>query len=249
MCLCIVPEKLVALICAHNEAATIGRLIESLKKARERRREGGHFAWVPLFSDVLVVDDGSKDRTAFVARQAGASVIRLPKNVGKATAFFAGVKKAHELHAEILVTLDADLKPVTASQVKKLVDGVRVWKRQMAIGTVVGDAYFMSGQRAILMRALQPLINGNPKWNQYFGVENGKVVQHRRYGLETALDYLVRKNRGVVDTRFETRRVAGVKTSTDEQAGQSAKIIGLFVERRKKADLLRAARKNRFLHK
>jgi putative flippase GtrA len=58
--------------------------------------------------DVLVIDDGSDDDTAEVARQRGASVLRLAWNCGHGVALRAGYRAAWEHGARYIATLDAD---------------------------------------------------------------------------------------------------------------------------------------------
>jgi len=57
---------------------------------------------------VIVVDDGSTDRTAAIARLAGAEVIRFEENSGKARAMMAGFARARELGCFAVVVLDGD---------------------------------------------------------------------------------------------------------------------------------------------
>jgi len=57
---------------------------------------------------VIVVDDGSKDNTADVARLAGAEVIRIDENQGKAHALLLGLKRAREFGCRVAVTFDGD---------------------------------------------------------------------------------------------------------------------------------------------
>lgn len=57
---------------------------------------------------VLVVDDGSKDRTAEVAREAGAEVVRLEVNSGKGTALRVALEAARERGWTWMVAMDAD---------------------------------------------------------------------------------------------------------------------------------------------
>ena len=57
---------------------------------------------------VIVVDDGSQDRTAEIAKLAGADVIRLDENTGKAYALLLGLKRARDLGCSAAVTLDGD---------------------------------------------------------------------------------------------------------------------------------------------
>lgn len=59
-------------------------------------------------SHVIVVDDGSHDRTAPLAEAAGAVVVRLPVNSGKAEAMNAGFRRAREFGPAAIVCLDGD---------------------------------------------------------------------------------------------------------------------------------------------
>jgi glycosyltransferase involved in cell wall biosynthesis len=84
-----------AVVPAYNEARTVGGVVRSL------REHAPHF-------DVLVVDDGSTDRTADLARRAGARVLRLPFNLGIGGAVQAGFVFAQENGYSFLVQVDAD---------------------------------------------------------------------------------------------------------------------------------------------
>jgi glycosyltransferase involved in cell wall biosynthesis len=57
---------------------------------------------------VLVVDDGSQDRTAAEAREAGAEVVQHERNQGKGVALMTGFKWARERRFEAVITMDAD---------------------------------------------------------------------------------------------------------------------------------------------
>jgi glycosyltransferase involved in cell wall biosynthesis len=58
--------------------------------------------------EVVVVDDGSSDRTAEVAAQAGARVIRHPRTLGVGAAFHSALVHGIENGADVIATLDAD---------------------------------------------------------------------------------------------------------------------------------------------
>lgn len=80
---------------AFNEAAGIGRVLEGIRAVEPR---------LP----VLVVDDGSTDGTAAIARHAGAHVVRLPFNMGYGVALQTGYKYALREGHDCVVQLDGD---------------------------------------------------------------------------------------------------------------------------------------------
>ena len=93
------PEgrRLAVVLPAYNEASNIGPVLRSLP------RQLGDLAVVPI-----VVSDGSTDRTASEAREAGALVTELPINRGGGLALRVGYELALQLDAEIVVAMDAD---------------------------------------------------------------------------------------------------------------------------------------------
>lgn len=84
-----------AIIPAFNEARRIAPVIEGVM---------AHLA--P--GDVLVVDDGSTDDTAVVARRAGARVFRFERNAGKGFALREGFSTAIQEGYDFVIVLDAD---------------------------------------------------------------------------------------------------------------------------------------------
>lgn len=87
-----VNKNILALIPAYNEAKKIGPVVELTRQ----------------YLPVLVVDDGSKDDTHAVAAQAGAQVVRHPKNQGKGAALKTGYRWALDNGFDAVVMLDAD---------------------------------------------------------------------------------------------------------------------------------------------
>ena len=83
---------------ALNEEATIAGVLGRIP----RQIEG--VADVRL----LVVDDGSTDRTAELARQAGAVVVSHPHNLGVGAAFSTGIEQVLTMGADVIVNMDAD---------------------------------------------------------------------------------------------------------------------------------------------
>jgi glycosyltransferase involved in cell wall biosynthesis len=93
--------KLLAVVApARDEEATIGALLERVASVR-----------VPGYElRPIVVDDGSTDRTAELARKRGAVVVRHPHNRGLGAAVRTGLRAAVETGASTIAYLDADLE-------------------------------------------------------------------------------------------------------------------------------------------
>ena len=83
------------IIPAHNEAAHIGSVLERTKNYVKGQR-------------IIVVDDGSRDRTADEAKKHGVAVLRQVINLGKGAALRTGSVYASRKGAETLVFMDSD---------------------------------------------------------------------------------------------------------------------------------------------
>ena len=79
---------------AHNEERAIGGVIDDLHE------EG--------WRDVIVVDDGSRDRTAEIAEKKGAKVLVHSSNLGLGAALRTGLKEALKRGGDCAVTFDSD---------------------------------------------------------------------------------------------------------------------------------------------
>ncbi len=87
--------RIVAIVPAFNEAGAIGDVVDSI------RATSASF-------DVVVIDDGSVDDTAAIARSHGAAVVTLPYNIGIGGAVQTGFKYALERGYDVAVRLDGD---------------------------------------------------------------------------------------------------------------------------------------------
>jgi len=174
------PERITAVVPAYNEEPTIGAVVALLC---------AH----PLVGEVVVVSDGSTDRTAHEARQAGARVIELPENLGKGAALRAGVAATK---ADVVLFLDADLIGLTHEHIDNLLSPVVDGNVEMAVGLFDGGrrstelaqsiAPFLSGQRAVRRTMLE-------------GIND---LDEAGFGAEVALTRFAKKNGNRVSEVF-----------------------------------------------
>lgn len=168
--------KITALIPAFNEEKTIGKIV-TLLYARED------------IDMVLVVDDGSADRTAELAENSGAIVLQHSENQGKGAAIQAGIDF---VSTDLFLFLDGDLVGLKDRHITRLLEPVLAGNADMSVGIFNEGRFFsdlaqkitpdLSGQRVIKVDILQ-------------GIEDLKEVG---YGVELILNRYV-KSRGKVE--------------------------------------------------
>ena len=138
----------VAIVPALNEEHTISRVIDEL-----RAFDGG--------LDVVVIDDGSADRTSDVAAAKGAYVLQLPFNLGIGGAVQTGFKFAFEHGYDIAVRVDGDGQH-DPSQLGLILEPVLRGDADIAVGSrfAAGDAgYKSSRSRRIGIRILAAVVS------------------------------------------------------------------------------------------
>lgn len=81
---------------AFNECDVIGDVIKQIRIV---------VGVIDEFHEIIVIDDGSADNTAQIARNAGAAVIQHPYNIGNGAAIKTGIRAAQ---GSVLITLDGD---------------------------------------------------------------------------------------------------------------------------------------------
>lgn len=116
-----IGERTIAVVPAYNESGAIGKVI------------GEIHAFDASF-DVIVVDDASTDDTAAVAEAHGATVLRLPFNVGIGGAVQTGFRYALAEGYETAVRLDGDGQH-DASELPKLLDPLERGEADFVIGS------------------------------------------------------------------------------------------------------------------
>jgi glycosyltransferase involved in cell wall biosynthesis len=187
--------QVAVVIPARNEADRVGATVAAA-------------ATLPAASEIVVVDDGSRDGTAAVARRAGASVLRHARNRGKAAAMETGAEAVRLLDqrdgaSRLLLFLDADLGDTAAAAgplITPVADGeadmtIAVFSARVKIG---GHGLVVGLSAAGIRRAtgwtpIQPL-NGQRCLSRAafdaatplargFGVETAMSIDLKRQGL------------------------------------------------------------------
>ena len=173
-------ETVGIIIPAFNEEDRIGSTIHALKK-------------ISCVDTILVIDDGSKDSTSEIAKDAGTEVLKLDKNLGKGNALKKGLET---IKTTIIAFVDADIGE-TAIEIEKLILPILEGRADVTIGKIpfvpgkggfgivkkfsrfalekltgIGLESVLSGQRCFRKEIM------NPKFLKYnrFGIEFGMTV-------------------------------------------------------------------------
>ncbi len=130
--------RLVVIIPAYNEEKNISQVISGVKKYTD---------------NIIVIDDGSKDKTYQIALKNGAKVYRHLINRGLGGALGTGIKAALLEGADIIVTLDADgqhdpeeipklLKPIISREADIVIGSRFLRNQKMPIFRKAGNYFF-----------------------------------------------------------------------------------------------------------
>lgn len=173
---------------AYNEEFMLPKTITSLREIQD-------------ISEIIVVDDGSKDRTTDMALHSADQVITLPKNQGKGEALRQGCEAAK---GDVFLFLDSDLGnsavlaryllyPVLRGNADMSIAIFPPPAQKAGFGLVKGLARKgirqmtgfhatspLSGQRAITREAMSAIRH----WNVRFGIEVGMTIDVLRAGYQ-----------------------------------------------------------------
>ncbi len=116
--------KLIIQIPCYNEEQTLALALAALPRQ------------IPGIDTVewLIIDDGSSDKTAEVARTCGVDhIVRHPTNLGLARAFMTGLETALKAGADIIINTDAD-NQYNADDIPKLIEPILAHRAEFVIG-------------------------------------------------------------------------------------------------------------------
>ena len=136
--------SLLVIVPALNEEGAVGAVVED--------------AVATLGADVIVIDDGSTDRTRELARAAGATVLRLPFNLGVGGAIRTGLRYAADHGYDRVLQLDGDGQH-DAREAKRLLDELDTSGVDFVVGGRFEAGYRVSRSRRFAMRMLSRIVS------------------------------------------------------------------------------------------
>jgi len=170
------------IIPAYNEERNISQILTTLLSFKN------------VF-EILIVDDGSTDRTSEIAKSFGFEVLKLTQNMGKSHAMWAGL---HNTKSSIVLFLDADLIGITPIDIQNLISPIILNEADMTLGIFTSGrgvtdlaqkiAPFLTGQRAC-KRVVISQIPQNA-WESGFGIEIALTEYAKKSNLRLKNVYL-----------------------------------------------------------
>ena len=169
--------KLIVIIPAYNEEATIKEVISKIPKVNERISK----------TEIIVVNDGSSDKTKEKAEEAGALVISHIGNKGVGKAFQTGIENALKRKADILVNIDGDGQ-FNPNDIPKLISPILdkeadfVTATRFSDGKLIGNMPFVKKIGNKMFTSLTSKLVGQKFTDTQCGF--------RAYSREAALNYI-----------------------------------------------------------
>lgn len=208
--------KTAIVICAHNEQNYLGRTIDLVKATG-------------IKADIVVVNDGSTDKTSEIARERGCHVVDLSKNVGKAGAFFAGARVALKTNPTAIVVLDADMVEVPRESLEQLIkpahEATTGGKSRMCVAYVEETGYAKSKSARppsnLTIRECSGIRSfSTPALAKVMRAKDLKKLA-KGYALERFLNTVLEKDMHILmHTKFRAEQTQRRGTQSWQQGGQ-----------------------------
>lgn len=212
--------KVAVVIPAYNEEERIGAVLNAATRS-------------DLVDEVVVVSDGSCDRTCEVARRyPNVRVLELPFNMGKGGAMSAGVASTD---ADVVAFIDADLVGLRPEHVDLIVWPIRQGLCDMCIGVFRGGQFWSDAAQRI-----SPYISGQRAMRRPL-FESIPYLSELRMGVEVTINTFAKRQRarvlrvvlrGVSNTPKE--RKLGLVKGTAARAKMYAEIGRAMVRTRRR---------------
>jgi len=168
------PAVISIVIPAYNEADAIAGVVQVLRGAANWR-------------EIIVVDDGSRDATARSAEEAGATVVRLPYNMGNGAAVKNGIRRAS---GEFVLIIDAD--------------GQHPPEDALRLAARLGEYDMVIGARSAETQATHARRAGNGALNSLAGYLTGRDIPDLTSGFRGARASALREYVHLLPNGFST---------------------------------------------
>ena len=179
--------KIIAIVPAYNEEGQIAGVLSALTETN-------------IIDEIIVINDGSEDKTSKVAKVFPIILIDHKVNHGKGAALQTGISYALKKEADILAFFDADLVGLTPNHINELIKPLLVEKKLlMSVGVFIRNkkknkstTVEYSGQRAMKKFFFKDLID----------------LTHTGFGVEITLtDHLMKiaKNKKISESKLRTK--------------------------------------------
>jgi len=209
--------KLVIVIPAYNEEANIQKAVLSIP----RKMNGIDKV------EVLVVDDGSSDKTAEMALNGGANkVVSHQRNMGVGAAFMTGIRNAIMMNADIVVTIDADSQ-FDSNQIPELI--VPILNKQFDV--VIGNRFHSDSPKNIPRIKLV----GNKIFSRLVSLVIGQKLSDtqtgfRAYSKEALLNISVVNNftytqEVLIDLKFKGVQIGEIPVSVSYDEKRKSRVV------------------------
>jgi glycosyltransferase involved in cell wall biosynthesis len=137
-------QKVLVMVPALNEEESVGAVVTRVRAV--------------LGVDVVVIDDGSSDETAAMAKAAGATVLRLPYNLGVGGAIRTGLRYARANGYNRVVQMDADGQH-DPREARRLLDELDRCQLDLVVGSRFAAGYEVGRTRRSTMRLLSNIVS------------------------------------------------------------------------------------------
>jgi len=167
-----VQKNLIIIIPAYNEEKTIAKVIKNIPSFSNINRK------------VIVIDDGSLDHTAIIAKKAGATVISNKQNLGLGKTFKIGLKYSLKNNADIVIILDADGQ-YNSKNIKRLILPILNNEADLTIGnrflfnSIYNICFIKKSANTILSTFISKLLL---KLNEIYDVQSSFRAFNKKLG-------------------------------------------------------------------